>query len=151
MADVAAVFRGQAEAEGIELKVASPAGDQPVTTRADVGRMQQVLANLIGNGLRHTGRGGTIVLRPEHTQESVRIQVEDTGDGISPQDLPFVFDRFWRGDRSSSHDASAGGGLGLAIARQLVHAHGGQIQVRSEVGKGTTFIVELPDDVEEKT
>ena len=77
-------------------------------------------------------------------QSGVRIVVSDTGEGISPEDLPYIFDRFWRGDRSRSHVGGVGGGLGLAITRQLVQAHGGSIGVESKPGHGTTFIIDLP-------
>jgi two-component system sensor histidine kinase ResE len=73
----------------------------------------------------------------------VRIVVQDTGQGIPAEDLPYVFDRFWRGDSSRSHARGAGSGLGLAIARQLVEAHGGHIGVESELGVGTAFTIEL--------
>jgi signal transduction histidine kinase len=76
----------------------------------------------------------------------VRLSVSDTGAGIPPEDLPYVFDRFWRGDPSRSHKEGSLG-LGLAIAQQLVEAHGGRIRVESELGQGTTFTVELPADV----
>ena len=78
------------------------------------------------------------------TAEGVRIQVRDTGEGIPAAELPYVFDRFWRGDRARSHATGAGSGLGLAIARQLVQAHGGRIDVESEPQRGTTFTVALP-------
>jgi two-component system sensor histidine kinase BaeS len=74
----------------------------------------------------------------------VRICVSDTGTGIPEEDLAYVFDRFWRGDRSRSRAEGAGSGLGLAIARQLVQAHGGGIDVESVAGQGTTFTIELP-------
>ena len=70
--------------------------------------------------------------------------MSDTGEGIPEQDLPAVFDRFWKGDRSRSHASGAGSGLGLAIVRQLVLAHGGRVSVESQVGEGTTFIIDLP-------
>ena len=117
---------------------------------ADLGRLDQVLGNLVANALRHTPRGGTITLRAEPANpagepEAVRLVISDTGEGIPAEDLPYVFDRF-RGDRSRARGGGAGSGLGLAIARQLVHAHGGRIGVESAVGRGTTFTIELPAD-----
>ena len=119
-----------------------------------------MLGNLTANAVRHTPSGGTITLLAEPVTSAgsaqalskaerpaaggVRISVSDNGEGIPPEDLPYVFDRFWRGDRSRSRDSGAGSGLGLAIARQLVRAHGGRISVESERGQGTTFIMELP-------
>jgi signal transduction histidine kinase len=112
--------------------------------------LDQVLSNLLSNALRHTSAGGTITLGAEPIPDGVRIVVRDTGEGIPPEDLPYVFDRFWRGDRSRTHTTGAGSGLGLAIARQLVQAHGGCIGVESEVGQGTAFTIDLPaDGVEE--
>lgn len=72
----------------------------------------------------------------------MQIAVKDTGSGIAPDDLPFIFDRFWRGDKSRTGRAHSG--LGLAIAKQLIHAHGGTLEAQSEVGRGTTFTIELP-------
>ncbi len=111
---------------------------------ADAGRLDQVLSNLLANALRHTPPGGAITLRAEPIDGGVRITVRDTGEGIPSEDLPFIFDRFWRGDRSRSHAGGAGSGLGLPIARQLVHAHGGRIRVESQPGQGTIFTIELP-------
>jgi len=110
---------------------------------ADAQRMRQVIANLVSNALRFTPPGGEIRLvgRAEHGE--VTMRVEDTGAGIPPDDLPHIFDRFYRGDRSRSRHAG-GSGLGLAIAKQLVEAHGGTIEVESEVERGTTFIISLP-------
>jgi len=151
LADVSTSFSGQAEVAGIDLRVepalSSPngaKGDPPaMTIIADVGRLDQVLGNLVANALRHTASGGVITLRAEVLNGSVRIIVRDTGEGIPAEDLPYVFDRFWRGDRSRSHAHGAGSGLGLAIARQLVQAQGGRIGVESEPGRGTMFTVEL--------
>ena len=141
--DVASAFVSQAESAGIALTVTTD-GNGPFAVLADAGRLQQVLGNLVSNAIRHTGNGGTINVRAESADDGVRIEVEDTGEGISPEDLPFVFDRFWRGDASRARSVHTGGGLGLAIARQLVEAHGGRIAVRSEPSRGTTFTIDLP-------
>ena len=146
LTDVAATFGSQAEAAGIDIEVEPGGNAPPVALRSDVGRLQQVMGNLLANSLRHSKRGENVTLRAAATPDGVRIEVEDRGEGIPADDLPFIFDRFWRGDRSRSHAETAGGGLGLAIARRLVQAHGGQIDVRSEVGVGTTFSILLPDE-----
>jgi two-component system sensor histidine kinase BaeS len=151
LADASTSFSGQAEAAGIELRVESPQATE-MTIMGDPGRLDQVLANLIANALRHTPRGGTVTLRAESAKiagesaADIRIVVSDTGAGIPMEDLPYIFDRFWRGDRSRSRASGTGSGLGLAIARQLIYAHGGRISVASTVGQGTTFTIELPAD-----
>jgi signal transduction histidine kinase len=94
--------------------------------------------------VRYTHSGGNITLRAEPLNDGIRIIVRDTGEGIPAEDVPYVFDRFWRGDRSRSRAGGTGSGLGLAIARQLVQAHGGWIEIESELGEGTTFTIELP-------
>lgn len=156
LADAQTSFSGQAEAAGVNLQITpdlqagaaanrDPAAEiGPMTLMADIDRLNQVLGNLLANALRHTPAGGTIVLAAQPLPQGVRIIVSDTGDGIPAEDLPFVFDRFWRGDRSRSHAEGAGSGLGLAITRQLVQAHGGQIRVESAPGQGTTFTIDLP-------
>jgi two-component system sensor histidine kinase BaeS len=144
LADVGTSFSGQAEAAGIDLRIKADGDPSAMTITADVGRLDQVLGNLMANALRYTPAGGTITLRAEPVDGGVRITVSDTGEGIPAEDLPYLFDRFWRGDRSRSHAGGAGSGLGLAIARQLVQAHGGRIGVESQPGQGTTFTIELP-------
>ena len=106
--------------------------------------LDQVLNNLMANALRHTPPGGSIALEADPIDGAVRIVVRDTGEGIPPEDLPHVFDRFWRGDLSRSPAGGAGSGLGLAIARQLVQAQGGRISVESQLGQETVFTIELP-------
>jgi len=144
LADVGTSFSGQAEAAGIGLRVEAEGDPSDLTITADAGRLDQVLGNLMANALRHTPSGGTIALRAGPIAGGVRLVVSDTGEGIPAGDLPFIFDRFWRGDRSRSHSGGAGSGLGLAIARQMVHLHRGRITVESEPGAGTTFTIELP-------
>ena len=141
--DLTSSFSSQAASLGIELRTHLADSHQELT--ADYDRLDQVLSNLISNALRHTPRGGTISIEAESgssPERSVRIMVKDTGAGIASEDLPFIFDRFWRGDRSRTERTHSG--LGLAIAKQLVHAHNGRIEVQSELGKGTTFVIELP-------
>jgi signal transduction histidine kinase len=142
--DVQTSFSGQAEAAGVTLRVDmdDSTGRLP-RVDADLDRMYQVLGNLVSNALRHTPNGGTVTLRAAPTSHGIRMQVQDTGVGIPSEDLPYIFDRFWRGDRSRSHAGGAGSGLGLAIARQLVRQHGGTISVESQPGVGTTFTIEL--------
>ena len=120
--------------------------------------MRQVLHNLLANALRHTPDGGGIAVsarletngerRTAHRNGHraplfVVFAVSDTGSGIAADDLPYVFDRFWRADRSRSRDGG-GSGLGLAIARQLVEAQSGQIGVESVLGRGSRFWFTLP-------
>lgn len=149
LSDVVVSFGAQAEMKGIalritnyELRTSSPT--EGLQIEADAGRLNQVLSNLVMNALRHTPAGGQITLSAEQQGEFVHIRVADTGEGIAPADLPFLFDRFWRGDRARTHTEGIGSGLGLAIARQLVQAHGGKISVESAVGRGTTFMLDLP-------
>lgn len=146
LADISTSFGGQAEAKSIRLCIERPDQLSGVTVNADVGRLYQVLGNLVVNALRYTPPGGTITLQGERVQGLVRLIVRDTGQGIAPEDFPSIFDRFWRGDPARSRAEGVGGGLGLAIARQLVLAHGGRIEVESQPGQGATFIVQLPAD-----
>ncbi|MFN8499005.1 MAG: HAMP domain-containing sensor histidine kinase [Anaerolineae bacterium] len=146
LADVATGFGPSAQQAGVDLRVTTAPGDPALMIVADAGRLDQVLGNLVANALRHTPPGGSITLGAAPTADGVRLTVADTGEGIPAADLPYVFDRFWRGDPARSHARGAGSGLGLAIARQLVAAHGGSIAAQSEIGRGTTFTIDLPRD-----
>jgi signal transduction histidine kinase len=142
--DLTSSFSSQAASLGIDLKteIADPAQE----INADYDRLNQVLSNLLTNALRHTSKGGAISIETgsgSTEERSVQILIKDTGSGIPADDLPFIFDRFWRGDKSRSDRGYSG--LGLAIAKQLIQAHGGEISVQSEVGKGTAFEIQLPE------
>ena len=138
--DVATRFIGQAAEQGVLLKVHAA---EPLALTVDPDRLEQVLSNLTANALRHTPAGGTVTLAARAAAGGVELSVADTGEGIDPADLPYVFDRFWRGDRARGR-AGGHSGLGLAIARQLVRAHGGTIRADSAPGAGSTFTITLP-------
>ena len=134
-------FEAQASDKGISLKVNMP-GDLP-QINGDEQRLNQVLFNLISNALRHTPSGGTITIVGEIKEDRVVIKVQDTGSGITPEDLPHVFERFYRADRSRAR-TSGGSGLGLTIAKQIIEAHSGKIWAQSWLGAGSTFAFSLP-------
>ncbi len=143
--DLTSSFSSQAASQNIDLNINIADPNQKLT--ADYDRLNQVLSNLISNALRHTPEDGTISIETgpgSNEERSVRIVVKDTGAGIVPGDLPFIFDRFWRGDKSRTERTHSG--LGLAITKQLIHAQNGTIDVQSDglPGKGTTFTIELP-------
>lgn len=132
-----------AEQRGVALAGVVPEDMQPVSVSPP--RIQRVLNNLIGNALAHTPAGGRIDITAERIDRNVVVSVSDTGEGISPQDLPRVFDRFYRGEQSRKRsDLGGGTGLGLAISRALVEAHHGTISITSALGKGTTVRFTLP-------
>ncbi len=109
----------------------------------DTQAIGRVLNNLVGNALRHTHAGGAIEVRVRRTGRGVEVSVRDTGEGIHAEDLPHIFERFYRGEKSRNR-GTGGAGLGLAIAQGIVRAHGGEIRVESEVGKGTQFTFNIP-------
>lgn len=130
-----------AQASGVRLRQHIDNGVPAV--RGDRERLEQVLANLLRNALRHTPRGGSVTLRLRRAGQTVRVEVQDTGDGIRPEDLPLVTTRFYRGPSIRGH--SEGSGVGLTIARAIVRAHHGGLEVHSEgEGKGTTVVFWLP-------
>ncbi len=139
-----AAFAPQAAERTITLK-AEMAATLP-TVNVDSQRIEQVLRNLISNALRHTQENGAISIQCsviKNQPSSVLVRVSDSGTGIPAEDLPFVFERFWRGDKSRSR-AGGGVGLGLAIAKHLVTAHGGAIGAESSAGGGASFWFTLP-------
>ncbi|WP_067622344.1 sensor histidine kinase [Alicyclobacillus acidiphilus] len=109
----------------------------------DPDRMTQVFVNLLGNAVRYTPDGGEVKVVVDLAPHELRVMVKDTGPGIAQEHLPYLFDRFYRADEDRSRN-TGGTGLGLAIAKEFVVAHGGEIEVMSEVGKGTAFVVVLP-------
>ncbi|NOX62331.1 MAG: HAMP domain-containing protein [Chloroflexi bacterium] len=151
VARVSESFRAQADEKDVRLATEIDADVPPVM--GDEQRLAQVLSNILANALRHTPAGGEVRVRckktkaPDQdgrTREWVQISVVDTGEGISSDDLPYVFERFYRADKSRSR-AAGGAGLGLAIAKQLVEAHGGRIWAESEgPGRGSAFTFILP-------
>jgi PAS domain S-box-containing protein len=172
LAEALDIVRLAAETKGVQLRIAdcglrtadsqSPSGQVKITTSIDVenqsairnpqsaivmgdaARLQQIVWNLLSNAIKFTPAGGRVELRAERAGEYVRIVVSDTGKGIHPEFMPYVFDRFRTRDSSSSR-RSGGLGLGLALVKHLAELHGGKVEVASEgVGRGSTFIVTLP-------
>jgi len=120
--------------------------DLPVNLPAvniDPQRISQVLHNLLKNAIAYTAKGDTINLAARQEDNQLAVSVTDTGEGISPEDIPNIFERFYRADKSRTRTAG-GSGLGLSIAKKLVELHGGKIEVRSALGKGTQFIFTIP-------
>jgi signal transduction histidine kinase len=134
-------LRARASAKQVGLRADLPA-DLPLVN-ADPERVAQILRNLLSNGVTHTDPGGEILIAARATASDIEVGVSDTGHGIAPEHVPYIFERFYRADPSRSR-ATGGTGLGLAIARQLVEAHGGRITVDSEVGQGARFSFTLP-------
>ncbi len=136
---VARQFEGEFKEKGIALEFERE--DQFVC--ADRDKVRQVLINLLSNALKYTNPGGTVTVRVSGDNRDARVSVCDTGIGIAPEDLPFVFERFYRADLSRTR-ATGGSGIGLAIAKSIAQAHGGRITAQSEPGRGSTFTLLLP-------
>jgi len=132
-------LRPQAERAGIDLAVEIDA-EAPVVL-ADVERIQQVVTNLVHNAIKFTPVGGSVWVRAATRSDEAVVFVQDTGAGIAADDLPRIFERFYKADRAR---AGGGTGLGLAIARHIVQAHGGEVGVESVEGRGSTFRFTLP-------
>lgn len=139
----AASFGHQAEQNGVTLELDTSAAVPAIPM--DEARMSQVFANLLSNALRHTPPGGRIRLCASYSDGRVTFTVADTGEGISPEDLPYIFDRLYRADQSRTEMHGEGTGLGLTIVRAIVETHGGTIRADSQPGQGTTITITIPD------
>jgi two-component system, sensor histidine kinase and response regulator len=143
--DMASLLREEAELYGAQsskhhVEVYVP--EQPLRVRGDPARLRQVVGNLLSNAIKYSPDGGTVELAAEQNGDSVRVHVRDEGVGIPSNQQPRIFTKFFRGDMAAS--GIGGTGLGLAVSRDIVESHGGRIGFTSDVGKGTTFWVELP-------
>ncbi|MCQ6560577.1 sensor histidine kinase [Paenibacillus mendelii] len=143
LTDLSELVLPEAEAYGVHLVV--PASGDTVWIHIDARRIKQVFLNLVANALKHTPHGGAITLTISRTEDSgfVSVAVKDTGPGIPPEAIPHLFDRFYQVDKTERR-ASGGAGLGLAIARQILIAHGGYIEAANITGGGAEFTVFLP-------
>lgn len=140
--EAAARLQPQYEDKGVALAIDLP--EQLPAVAADTWRMTQVMLNLLGNALQYTPPGGKVTVTAGRKQERLVVRVADTGIGIDPGDLPYLFERFYRADKSRAR-AGGGSGVGLTIARYLVEAHGGQLWAESAgPGQGSTFTFTLP-------
>lgn len=133
--------RHTAEQKGVSLSIIHL---EPLHVMGDPQQLKQLLDNLIDNAIKFTPSGGSITLNMQKVDQSARIEVSDTGPGISAEHLPRIFDRFYQVDTARSQDGTAGFGLGLSVAKWIAEAHHGSIEVRSLQGQGTTFTVHLP-------
>lgn len=140
ISDTLESFTALAERQQVRLHGSAEPGTDPVY--CDARQIGRVLNNLLSNALRHTPPGGAVEVRAFRSAGAVQVQVDDSGEGIHPQDLPHVFERFYRGEKSRSR-STGGSGLGLAIVRGLVEAHGGQIGVESK-SQNTRFYFTIP-------
>lgn len=134
-------LQSQAQARGVRLELAG--AERAARARCAPDKVERVLLNLLTNALRHTPYDGSVAVRVADGQGGVSVAVEDTGEGLPTEDLDRVFESFWRADRSRS-SATGGAGLGLAIARGLVEAHGGRIWAENRPGGGARFVFTLP-------
>jgi signal transduction histidine kinase len=136
--DVAIAWRNPANEKSLTLEVVDPPAG--LVVRADQDRVMQAIGNLIGNAVKFTEPGGRVTVSAKPVRDEVELRVQDTGPGIPAEAIPHLFERFWQGDSGDRR----GIGLGLAIAKGIVEAHGGRINVESELGTGTSFTFTLP-------
>jgi len=144
------LYRDVAEAKGVALVIGGTDDDHAgwpasIVVSADRSRLEQVAANLIDNAVKYTPRGGVVTVTVRRDKDVAMLEVSDTGQGIPANELPKIWDRLFRGDKSR---AQRGLGLGLSLVKAVIEAHGGTVAARSEEGKGSTFSVRLPIDVQ---
>ena len=142
--DVIELLDGKAKAKNIQLELYCKL--EQILIMGDIDRLKQVLINIISNAISYTPAGGAVRMILLDLGQKVRIHVKDTGVGISKEDIPRIFERFYRVDRARSRN-SGGTGLGLAIVKHLIEAHHGYISVKSKLGEGSEFIIELPKEM----
>jgi len=140
--DLVLQFKPQAEEKGVELVPVLKDGLYLVN--ADISLVERAISNLVGNAITHTPAGGKVQVYPDQVGPGVEISVIDNGAGISTEDLPYIFDRFYRADKSRPSSKSGGAGLGLAIAKKIVELHGSKLEVESTLNAGTKFSFFLP-------
>ncbi len=138
----ASALSGAAQKKGVQLELVV-GGTGPVLVRGHAQRLEQTFTNLIANAIQYTPAGGRVTASMRVDADEARVEVADTGIGIPAAALPRVFERFYRVDRGRGRD-SGGTGLGLALVKHVALAHGGQVDVASEEGRGSTFTVRLP-------
>jgi len=131
-------FHERAQEEGILFTVRTP--PEPILLSCDRARIELALSNLVDNAIKFTPNGGLVEVGTDASANAVRLWVEDDGNGIIPEDLPQIFDRFYRGQYSQA----GGSGLGLSIVRSIIEAHGGSVSVESEPAQGSRFLITLP-------
>ncbi|GAB4344120.1 MAG: ATP-binding protein [Calditrichia bacterium] len=136
------VMKYQPQAEKLQVKLKAEFDPNLPLVEADIGLIERALGNLVQNALRYTPAGGTVSILLQQQDSAIRVSVKDTGCGIPPEDLPFVFDRFYRVEKSRSRE-TGGTGLGLAITKKILELHHSQIRVESRVDEGTVFYFDL--------
>jgi len=138
------VYRPQASSQGISLEF--HAEDPLPIIRADARRLYRVFSNLLNNAIKFSSQGGMIRIKTQAVNKEIRIIISDQGIGIDPDDLPYIFEPFYRGKRLEKKE---GFGVGLAAVKTIIEGHGGNIIVKSEAGKGSSFTVVLPESIDE--
>lgn len=138
--DLVHLFEPQAKAKGITFTSSLLVG---ISVKGDAAQLKRLFSNLLENALKYTAAEGSVVLSVTTRNWVAVVQVEDTGVGIAPEHLPFIFQRFWRADKARFRQVE-GSGLGLAIAQVIAQQHGGKITVSSQLGRGSCFQVYLP-------